>query len=892
MRGALAGIACAAIGVVLTWMLAGDIAGRDAAATEERFIDATRKATSDLRAGAQRYADVLTMASRTWEIAGPLDRDDFVAWGDGLGDEYEGFGAVIFVTAVRAVDVDQLVAEQRRSGAEDFAVRSQSFAADLMVVTASTSGSTEFDGVDLGGAQERRAAFEQARDTGRPVVTAPFTLVADDALPRDLRPQAFAMYAPVYREGAPTSTVAERRAALLGWMATALHGKQFVDALAVGGQSMAYEIFDASAGDAVPPLGRWGAGHPDGFRVDVSTDVFGRTWLVRYRSTDARSETTAHRWILVFGVALSLAAGLGIARQSRLRRRQREAVARATSAARQANRRFVALVEHSADIICVVSADGTMRYVSPAGERMLGHRQDAGRPHRFGSLIHDDDREQIVSAFAALVDQPGCTTTAEARIVDDRGGWHHVEFVATNLLDDEDVRGVVVNVRDVTARAEASRELTWHASHDALTGLANRALLMSRLDECVHASLHRGRNVALLYLDLDKFKEVNDSLGHGAGDRLLCEVAARLERSVRSSDTVARVGGDEFVVLLDGASRTLAVEIAGRISTAFASPVDLGSGTVVPAASIGIAVGLGQSAEQLLREADAALYRAKASGGGWKVFDRHVREEIEQRRSIEELIRQTIDRDAIITRYQPIIDLSTGTIMAIETFARLRDATGALLAPSQFLAIAEDSGLITELGAHILDHACRTAQLCRDRHGLHAMHRLSVNVSARQLQDPAFADMVTATLERYDLPGSLLALEIDERTIIDADERAVSAVEELHRNDVTIVVDDFGSGSSSISSLRRLPVDWLKLDRSIVAGLGTNSRDSEIARSVIGIGRSLGLLTVAEGIEDPSQLTMLRELGCDYGQGYLISPPLTRESVLAQLGEQAIDRAG
>jgi len=264
-----------------------------------------------------------------------------------------------------------------------------------------------------------------------------------------------------------------------------------------------------------------------------------------------------------------------------------------------------------------------------------------------------------------------------------------------------------------------------------------------------------------------------------------------------------------------------------------------------------------------------------------------VRDEIERRASIEHLVRTSIDHDAVVTRYQPIVDLSTGAVMAVETFVRLRDEAGALLSPAQFVAVAEDSGLIVELGGRVLDHACRTLRTGWRTHGPVAFRRISVNVSARQLDDPGFVSSVMTTLEQHDLPANVLAIELDERAIIGADADAIARVEELHAHDVTVIVDDFGSGSSSIASLRRVPVDWVKLDRTIVAGLGNSSRDTETARSVIGIGRSLGMVTIAEGIEDPVQLEALRELGCDFGQGYLISPPLTAASIIDLIGASA-----
>ena len=554
----------------------------------------------------------------------------------------------------------------------------------------------------------------------------------------------------------------------------------------------------------------------------------------------------------------------------------------AHAALRSSEARFTALVERGTDIICVIDAEGGFLYASPASDRLLGPGSMAvGRS--ILQIVHPDDLDAVRASLRRIAAKPSAVVTGEIRVRDATGRWHDIEVVASNRLGDPDIGGIVCNVRDVTERTEAAAALSWQAFHDPLTGLPNRTLLLERVDAALARARSTGRTTAVLFLDLDRFKNVNDTMGHEGGDHLLIEIAERLRGAVRTSDTIARLGGDEFIVLAESLNdRNEAIHLADRIRLAVARPVPLPQGSVTLTTSVGIAFDAGHRATTLLRDADTALYKAKDHGRDrWEIFDDSLRAETIRKVAAEQLIRTALDEDGLHVHYQPIVDLVTGQVVGAEALLRIMGLHNELLTPSSFISIAEDTGLIVPIGAGVLDDACRQLGLWREELGAGAPRTVSVNLSGRQLTIPAFADMVQRTLDRHDLEPTSLTLELTETTLIEAGRMAHGTLEVLHDAGVSLAIDDFGTGYSSLAYLKRFPVDIVKIDRSFVDGLGEQASDTEIVRAVIALGQSLGLVTVAEGVETQAQLDALRALGCDCAQGYLLARPVPSD----QLGD-------
>ena len=466
-----------------------------------------------------------------------------------------------------------------------------------------------------------------------------------------------------------------------------------------------------------------------------------------------------------------------------------------------------------------------------------------------------------------------------------------MEIVATNLLGNPAVAGVVINARDVTERVEVAAQLEERAYHDELTGLPNRALLLDRLQDALHRAARHDRMVGVLFLDLDRFKVVNDSLGHGVGDDLLREAARRLERTIRPGDLVARLGGDEFVVVIADMVRTTdALAAAERVRTALARPVAFGTDTTVMSASVGIAVAHGsETPADLLRDADTAMYRAKEGGRDRAVmFGAHLRAQAVRRHSVEQELRSALDEDRIEVHFQPVIRLADARVVGAE--ARIRASSGELLQPAQFIDIAEDTGLIADLGARVLTIAVRRLAAWNERSQVSPGDEplsMAVNVSARQLSDPMFPRLVASTLADNRVDPTHVALEFTESALIAANPVTGSVLSELTALGVRMGLDDFGTGFSSLAYLKRFPIDFLKIDRSFVAGLREeevrdpvpaaerDGDDTAIVTGTIALAHSLGLRVVAEGVETEEQLRILRRLRCDQAQGFHFSEPVT-----------------
>ena len=547
--------------------------------------------------------------------------------------------------------------------------------------------------------------------------------------------------------------------------------------------------------------------------------------------------------------------------------------------------RFRSLVQNASDLVTVVDAGYRISYQSPSIARLFGHQPSELEGLALSELVHPDDSSRVQLFLHRTMAEGGTLATVNWRMWHRDGSWRSVESIGMNLLHDASVRGIVLNTRDVSERTALEAELTHQAFHDPLTGLANRALLRDRTGHALSRSQRSGQAPqALLFLDLDNFKMVNDSLGHAAGDSLLVEAARRLLACVRSSDTVARLGGDEFAVFIeDPADEEACTEVAERIIAALARPFSIGRREVFVGASLGIATARdGDGADGLLRNADMAMYLAKTRGKGrYERFAPEMHVSAIERIELESDLRHAIDKGDLVLHYQPIVMLETGMITGVEALVRWQHPRRGLLPPIQFIGLAEETGMILPLGAWVLREACKQAQRWRERRGPDDPLAVTVNVSGRQIQSPQFIADVRAALTESRLVPHALILELTESVLTAHTETVQTTLHALKAVGVRLAIDDFGTGYSSLSYLQRFPIDILKIakpfvDDVAVHGTGASGAGSRraLAQAVISLGTTLSVRTIAEGIELPQQLERLRELGCDLGQGFHFSRPV------------------
>jgi len=544
------------------------------------------------------------------------------------------------------------------------------------------------------------------------------------------------------------------------------------------------------------------------------------------------------------------------------------------------------------DMILICAAPGTVTYQSPAVETTWGYSAAELLGEPVMTFVHPDDQpalrdlwEQMRQALPEGAEE--ITRTTELRLRDGAGTWREVELIGTNRLNDPAVQGMVVTVRDITERKAFEKQLTQQAFYDSLTGLPNRVLFRDRLGQALVRAGRRKDAVGVLFLDLDNFKLVNDSLGHQFGDKLLTEAAARLRACVRAQDTVARLGGDEFVVILELlAGEEDALPVAKAIAHQFSRPFVLDGREVVVTASIGIAISdAGQEhAESLLRDADLAMYRAKSDGRArYIVFDPSMQTDSLARLELENDLRHALDQNELRVHYQPIVVMESGEFTEVEALVRWQHPTRGLVSPGEFIPIAEETGLIIPLGLWVLEEACRQVVAWHEQFATKNLLTLSVNLSPRQFQQPSLVADVARVLHESGLPASCLKLEITEGVIMRDAEATIRTLWELKDLGLQLAIDDFGTGYSSLSYLKRLPLDVLKIDRSFVSGIGNNQEDTAIVHAIMALAKSLSLKVTGEGIETAEQAALLGEWGCDRGQGYLFSRPLDGQKAGALL---------
>jgi diguanylate cyclase (GGDEF)-like protein/PAS domain S-box-containing protein len=558
--------------------------------------------------------------------------------------------------------------------------------------------------------------------------------------------------------------------------------------------------------------------------------------------------------------------------------------------------RFRALVTNSSDVITILDEDGIVKYVSPSVHQVFGYQPESWLDWRLMVHVEPDEAEALQRTIDQAVDMPGEPVSVEWSIRHHDGTMCKVESSVTALLHEPSVRGVVLNTRDVSERRALEHRLRHQASHDTLTGLANRSLFKSRMAVALDRAQRAEGSFALLFCDLDAFKAVNDSLGHVVGDEVLIAVASRLRSCVRPGDTVARLGGDEFAVILEHIeSDSDAAWIAERIKAELAEPVILRGKEIFIGASVGIATSSSEyeHLDDLLAKADIAMYMAKSRGKGNHVhFDPEMHESILRQIALEEDLRNALAEDQLVVYYQPIHDLDSSRIVSFEALVRWIHPKEGLLGPNDFIPMAEQTGIIVDIGRWVLEQAC--IQLCewQVNYTKERPLTMSVNLSGRQLQDPNLIDEVSEIIKRTGINPRHLTLEMTESMLLADADTIVLQLERLRNLGVKLAIDDFGTGYSSLSYLQHFPVDVLKIDRSFVKGLGTAEQDLALVQAIMSLGSVMNLETVAEGIENPEELEELQKIGCHLGQGYLFAKPATSREISQLLtGEMVVSQA-
>jgi diguanylate cyclase (GGDEF)-like protein/PAS domain S-box-containing protein len=552
------------------------------------------------------------------------------------------------------------------------------------------------------------------------------------------------------------------------------------------------------------------------------------------------------------------------------------------AATRRQTAHFRSLVTSSTDLVVLFSGGGC-RYVSEPVTDLTGRAEADLLGDRFLELVHEDDRAAVIDAGEQA--QPRVLLF---RLMDRFGVWRQVEAHLTDLRGDRHLRGVVFNARDISERMRLESELTRQAFYDVLTNLPNRALFRDRLAQGLARSRRARTSLAVLLLDLDGFKQVNDSLGHDAGDQLLREVAERFAEVVRPTDTLARLGGDEFTLLVEGAAEDEALLVAQRLLQSLGDPFSVSGRELRMGSSIGIVVSSGGKAgtEDLIRDADVAMYAAKESGRGrYQLYHPDMALELGEQLGLEQDLRDALKNGELSVHYQPEVSLKDEGIVGVEALLRWTSPKRGSVSPAQFIPIAEETGLIFDLGEFVLDEACRQAAQWRADGILPDDFVVWVNVSGKQLAVGGVNGLVRRALEDSGLPPQQLGLEVTETAIVSGapGERARGELELLHTLGVRVAIDDFGTGFSALGQLRHFPIDMLKVDRSFVQGLETDARDAAIVANVVSLAHSLGVPAIAEGIETSSQLDSVRAVDCDLAQGFLFARPSAPAEITALL---------
>jgi len=565
---------------------------------------------------------------------------------------------------------------------------------------------------------------------------------------------------------------------------------------------------------------------------------------------------------------------------------------RAQAEAARSEARLGALLLEASDVVMVIGKDGQqLSYVSPSIERVMGWSTELATGLTWRQVIHPDHLQRWIDVVTSVAEDPQGRRQIELKGLHKDGTWRWLDASILNRFEDPLIEGIILHFHDVTPRHLAEQELARRSLHDSLTGLPNRVLFVDRLESALNRSQRSGGLVALLYCDLDRFKNVNDTIGHSGADLLLCEVARRMEIAIRAGDSLARLHGDEFVVCAEEIDSWEEAQIlANRLRRDLSKPFILGGREIYLTTSIGIAISSKDnphSASNLLENADAAMFVAKKGGRDRIAF---YNEEVRSRElsdlAIRDEIRGAIENDELVLHYQPIYDLTSGALLGTEALVRWQHPARGLLYPGDFIPVAEESGLIVALGSWVIESAMQQAKDWG--FGTARQAKMWINVSALQLERIQIVDEITEQLSRFAIPSHAIGIEITETALIDAQPEIDTRLRILRDLGYSIAIDDFGTGYSSLLYLRRYSADTLKIDRAFVSGLGISRDDTAIVASLRSLAAMLELWVVAEGVETQDQLQALRSMGCESASGYLLARPADA-SVISQLLDNPVE---
>jgi diguanylate cyclase (GGDEF)-like protein/PAS domain S-box-containing protein len=553
-------------------------------------------------------------------------------------------------------------------------------------------------------------------------------------------------------------------------------------------------------------------------------------------------------------------------------------------------KRFRTIVEKSWSGVALLDGELRFSFTGSSTEHLIGYDERKLFGRSIFDFIHPHDLEGAKQVLSAVLAEPNHDAHGELRFLHKEGHWVWLEGFSQNMLYEPTVGAIVLNYRDVSQRKQAEKQLEYRAYYDSLTGLPNRLLFRDRLVNCLAAAKRNRVGVAVMYLDVDHFKLVNDGLGHSFGDRLLADIASRLYGALRASDTISRIGGDEFSILLPEINGTEAVAgVARKVLESLTKPFRVEGHELFVTASLGISCfpSDGDDAETLLKCADAAMYRAKELGRNQaQLFTASMNERYVRRLALEQHLHHALEREQLELWYQPVYDRARRRIVSLEALLRWRDPSRGVVPPSEFISLAEETGMIIPIGEWVIRTACRQLREWHQQ-GLETL-RLAVNISAVQLQQRDFVDIMRSALEENQIAAHYIELEITESAAMHNFELTMNVLRDLRTLGVGVAVDDFGTGQSSLTYLKHFPIDTVKIDKEFLRDVTFDETAAAIVSYVINLAHTLQLNVVAEGVETEEQYTFLRHYGCDQMQGYLFSKPLPAAEVLPFLRQMPI----